>query len=226
MNDRKEVKAVTWKVTQDIVVPRKTGKTLRVNKGQIFRAIVYEGKQVLDLNFLNAHNFKEHFASELSAVLNSMQKMGGYYRLTKLYSKPPYENVMATVLDDKVGSGARGGERGGHFLEAHCTNRLLELLGNPEARTCSDNFADAFSEIGLRQEDTFDQSIFNVWMNSWVGEDGGMNFARPLAEKGDSIDFLAEMDLVAVFSLCPLELNECNDFKAKALRFQILDWEE
>jgi uncharacterized protein YcgI (DUF1989 family) len=174
---------------------------------------------------LNAHNYKEHFAAEFSAVLNSLQGMGGYYRLTKLYSRPPYENVMATVMDDQVGSGARGGGRAGHFMMSHCSNRLLECRGLPGGRSCSDNFADAFSEIGLKQEDTYDQTIFNVWMQSWIGEDGSMNWARPLAETGDYIDFLAEMDLIAVFSVCPTEANPCNDYRAKALRFQVLEWE-
>ncbi len=216
---------MAWEVVQDLVVPRCTGKTLAVNKGQLFRVIEYEGKQVLDLTFLNAHNYKEHFAAELSAVLNSIQGMGGYYRLTKLYSKPPYENIMATVMDDKVGSGARGGERAGHYIDdGHCSNRLLEFLGLPAARTCSDNLADAFSEIGLKQEDTFDTTIFNVWMQSWTSEDGSMNYARPLAETGDYIDFLAEMDLIAVLSVCPSESLPVNDYRAKALRFQILEW--
>jgi len=217
---------MAWKVVQDVIVPRCTGKTMRVNKGQVFRVIEYEGKQVLDLTFLNAHNYKEHFAGEFSAVLNSMQGMGGYYRLTKLYSKPPYENVMATVIDDKVGSGTRGGERAGHFMMCHCSKRLFGYFGAPDARSCSDNFADAFSEIGLKQADTYDETIFNVWMHSWIGEDGSMNFARPLAETGDYIDFLAEMDIIAVFSVCPTEESPCNDFRAKALRFQILEWEE
>jgi uncharacterized protein len=217
---------MAWKVIEDIVVPRDTGKTMRVNKGQMFRVIEYEGKQVCDLTFLNAHNYKEQYASEYSAVLNSMQGIGGYYRLTKLYSKPPFENVMATVTDDKVGSGTRGGERAGHFMMCHCSKRLFGFLGDPDARTCSHNFADAFSEIGLKQEDTYDESIFNVWMQSWISEDGGMNFARPLAETGDYIDFLAEMDIIAVFSVCPTEVGPCNDFRAKALRFQILEWED
>ncbi len=217
---------MAWEVVQDLVVPRCTGKTLRVNKGQVLRVIEYEGKQVLDLNFLNAHNHKEHFAAEFSAVLNSIQGMGGYYRLTKLYSKPPYENVMATVMDDKVGSGVRGGERAGHFMGGHCSNRELEFFGLPGARTCSDNFADAFSEIGVKQEDTYDLTVFNVWMQSWIDEDGSFNFARPLAETGDYIDFLAEMDLIAVLSVCPMEITPCNDYRAKALRFQILEWED
>lgn len=217
-----------WKVVQDVVAPRCTGKTMKVRKGQIFRVIEYEGKQVLDLNFINARNFREHYSAGLSAFLNSIQGMGGYYRLTRLYSKPPYENVMATVMDDRVGSGFRGGERAGHFVyDGHCSTRRAEFSGFPGARTCSDNFADAFGEIGIRQEDTWDATTFNPWMHSWVGEDGGMNFARPLAETGDYIDFLAEMDLVAVFSVCPEELQSpCNDYRAKALRFQIMEWDE
>ena len=215
------------KVVQDVVVPRSTGKTMRVDRGQIFRVIEHEGKQVVDLTFLNAHNYKEHFAAEFSAVLNSIQGIGGYYRLTKLYSKPPYENVMATVIDDKVGQGGRGGERAGHFMLCHCSKRLVEHLGAPPGvRTCSDNFADAFREIGLEQADTYDETIFNVWMHSWLSEDGSVNFAPPLAEVGDHIDFLAEMDLMAVFSVCPDESSPCNDFKAKALRFQVLESED
>jgi uncharacterized protein len=216
---------MAWKVIEDIVVPRDTGKTMRVNKGQMFRVIEYEGKQVCDLTFLNAHNYKEQYASEYSAVLNSMQGMGGYYRLTKLYSKPPFENVMATVTDDKVGSGTRGGERAGHFMMCHCSNRLFEFMGAPDARTCTHNFADALSEIGLKQEDTYDESVFNVWMNSWVSEDGSMNFSRSLAEAGDYIDFLAEMDIIAVISVCPAE-GVPSRARAKALRFQILEWED
>lgn len=216
---------MSFNVVRDLVVPESSGKTMAINKGQVFRVIAHEGKQVVDLTFLNARNYKEHFAAEYSAMLNSMQGIGGYYRLTKLYSKPPYENVMATVTNDKVGSGNRGGERGGHFMMCHCSKRLLDHLGFPGTRTCSDNFADAFKEIGLAQEDTYDETIFNVWMHSWVGEDGAMCSAPPLAEKNDYIDFLADMDLIAVISVCPDETSPCNDFKAKALRFQVLEKE-
>ena len=93
----------------------------------------------------------------------------------------------------------------------------------PDTRTCSDNFADAFREIGLAQEDTYDETIFNVWMQSWITEDGAMNFAPPLAEKGEYIDFLAEMDVIAVCSVCPDGSSPCNDFEPKALRMQILE---
>ena len=212
------------RIVQDLVVPKSTGGTMRVERGQTFRAIAHEGKQVLDLTFLNALNYREHFSAELSAFLNSLEGTGGYYRLTKLYSKPPYENVLATVTSDIVGSGGRGGERGGHDIDdGHCTRRLLEFMGFPGDRTCSDNFADAFAQVGLRQEDTFDSTIFNVWMNSWTDERGDMQFERPLVEKGDHIDFLAHIDLIAVFSVCPLRHGPCNDYEPKGLRLQVLE---
>jgi len=217
---------MTQHVVQDVVVPKCSGKTIRVEKGQIFRVIAHEGKQVVDLTFLNADNHKEQFAAEHSSMVNSLKGLGGYYRLTHLYSKPPYENVMATVVEDFVGSGGRGGERAGHFMMCHCSKRLLDHLGFPGTRTCSDNFEDAFKELGVRQEDIYDESIFNVWMNSWIGEDGGMCSEPPLVETGDHIDFQAEINLVAVISVCPDETSPCNDFKAKALRFQVLESEE
>ena len=42
---------MAWKVIEDLVVPKCSGKTLRVDKGQVFRVMEHEGKQVLDLTF-------------------------------------------------------------------------------------------------------------------------------------------------------------------------------
>ena len=43
------------KVLQEIIVPRCSGKTLRVNRGQIFRVLAHEGKQVADLTLSLIH---------------------------------------------------------------------------------------------------------------------------------------------------------------------------
>jgi uncharacterized protein YcgI (DUF1989 family) len=37
------------RVVQDLVVPKYSGKTIPVRRGQLFRAIASEGKQVLDV---------------------------------------------------------------------------------------------------------------------------------------------------------------------------------
>ena len=70
---------MTQHVVQDVVVPKCSGKTIRVEKGQIFRVIAHEGKQVVDLTFLNADNHKEQFAAEHSSMVNCLKGLGGYY---------------------------------------------------------------------------------------------------------------------------------------------------
>ena len=42
---------MSWEVVEDIVVPKSTGKTMKIKKGQTFRVIEHEGKQVVDLTF-------------------------------------------------------------------------------------------------------------------------------------------------------------------------------
>ena len=80
------------KVIDDFVIPKCTGKGFRVNRGQAFRVIQDEGKQVAGLIFLNAHNFKEQFEAMFSGgSLNDVQNIGHFYKLSKLYSKVPYE---------------------------------------------------------------------------------------------------------------------------------------
>ena len=38
-------------IVKDIVIPKCSGKTMKVGKGQVFRVIAHEGKQVADLTF-------------------------------------------------------------------------------------------------------------------------------------------------------------------------------
>ena len=77
---------MSLEIIKSVIAPKARGGTLRIKRGQIFRVIAHEGKQVLDLTFLNANNYKEQYASELSACIASIKGEGGYYRLSKLYS--------------------------------------------------------------------------------------------------------------------------------------------
>jgi len=51
---------------------------------------------------------------------------------------------------------------------------------------------------------------------------GTQVFMRPSCEKGDYIDFLAEMDILVAATSCPAE-NIINDYDPKALKYQILE---
>lgn len=208
---------MSGKVINEFVIPRCTGKAFRINKGHAFRVIEHDGKQVASLMFFNAHNYKEQFMAEFSgAALNYFAGIGNYYRLSKLYSKVPYENVMLTVTDDKVGH---------HYLGAHCTKTMMEILKAPGHRSCTDNFNDALREFGLTLEDVYSASVFNAFMNAHIDPkgDGTIRINPPLAEKDDYIEFLAEMNVLVAVSVCPDDKSATNDYLCKAIRIQILE---
>ena len=204
------------KVINEFVIPRCTGKAFRVNKAQVLRVIEHEGKQVASLIFLNAHNYKEQFMAEFSGALNNVTGTGTFYRLSKLYSKVPYENVMLTVIDDKIGH---------HFLGPHCTRAMMEIWNAPGHPSCTDNFEHALREYGLLLEDIYSPSVFSAFMNACIDPkgDGAIHIAPPLAEKGDYIDFLAEMDVLVAVSVCPDDKSATNDYSCKAIKIQILE---
>jgi uncharacterized protein len=210
-----EKETMSSKVINEFVIPKCTGKAFRVNKGQLFRVIEHEGKQVASLIFLNAHNYKEQFMAEYSGGLNYASGVGSHYRLSKLYSKIPFENVMLTVTDNKVGD---------HFLGPHCTRTMMDILGAPGHRSCSDNFADALGEFGLELEDVYSPSVFNAFANNFQIDpkgDGTLRIGPPRTEKGDYIEFRAEMDVLVAVSVCPDDKSAMNDHSCKAIQIQI-----
>lgn len=204
------------KVIHDFVIPKCAGKAFKVNTGEMFRVIEHEGKQVASLMFFNAHNYKEQFMAEFSGGLNYFHPshLGSHYRLSKLYSKVPYENVMLTVTDNKIGD---------HFLGTHCTRTMMEIWKAPDHRSCSDNFSDALKEFGLALEDIYSPSVLNAFANVRIDPkgDGTVRIEPPRSEQGDYIEFLAEMDVLVAVSVCPDDKSAMNDHLCKAIRIQI-----
>ncbi len=207
------------KVIEDFVIPKCTGKAFKLNKGQLFRVIEHEGKQVAGLMFFNAHDYREQFMAEFSGGLNYFQppdlgSVGSHYRLGELYSKVPYENLMLTVTDNKIGD---------HFLGTHCTKTTMDILKAPGHRSCSDNFSDALCEFGLALEDIYSPSVFNAFANVTIDQsgDGNIHIEPPRSKQGDYIEFQAEMDVLVAVSACPDDKSAINDHACKAIQIQI-----
>jgi len=202
----------------DFVIPKCSGKAFKLRKGQLLRVVEHEGKQVASLMFFNAENYKEQFMAEFSGGLNFAHPdhLGSHYRVAKLYSKVPYENVMLSVTDNEIGD---------HFLGTHCTRTMMEIWGVPGHRSCSDNFSDALSEFGLALEDVYSPSVLNAFANVYLDPqgDGEIRIQPPRSEQGDSIEFLAEMDVLVVVSVCPDDQSPMNDHRCKAIEIQIFE---
>ena len=125
---------------------------------------------------------------------------------------------MLTVTENKIGD---------HFLGPHCTRTMMEILGAPGHRSCSDNFSDALEEFGLELGDIYSPSVFNAFANVRIDPrgDGTIRIDPPRSEKGDYIEFLAEMDVLVAASACPDDKSAMNDHSCKAIQVRILNAE-
>ncbi|MDW5615086.1 urea carboxylase-associated family protein [Mycolicibacterium sp. D5.8-2] len=209
MNQRREL-------VEQFTLQKCSGRAFPLERGQVLRVTAHEGKQVADLKFINRGNPKEQFSSSWSVLLNTMEGTGTSHSITKLWSKPPFENVMLKVVRDDV---AR------HFLNGSCSRRWAELSGGMNAvvegdKTCWDLFDDALRPFGLGAEDTDSQGTFNVFMSVSHDNDGGLIFEAPRCRLGDAIEFEAEMDVLVAAVSCP-DKNEINDFAPKGMQYEI-----
>lgn len=88
-----------------------------------------------------------------------------------------------------------------------CDSRRYEIyFGVKGHRSCCDNFLEAMADVpwGAR---TVPNPPFNVFMNSPVLADGPLGIGEPRLKAGDRITMRAEMDIVGVVSICPMDLT-------------------
>ena len=210
------------KTIEEFIIPRGTGKSFHLAAGQILRITAHEGKQVADVKFINAHDHREQFCAWWSSCLNSERPSslitGGTKRITELFSKPPWERVLLRVIDDKVGD---------HLFNGACSPRIRELM--PEfkylgSKTCVDLFREVLAPHGIGLEDLEASGTFNVFMPVRFKDDeaGTWEFLPPSCEKGDFIEFQAEMDILVAATSCP-QVAIINDYDPKAMMYQIFE---
>ena len=193
-------------IIRDEIVPARHGMAVEVQKGQVMRIHLVEDYQMGDCVFYNANDYKEWFHVGQSWFINHRLGTGNAKSFKHFYSKPPRENVMLTALEDTVKDHAGN-------LAARCSRRLLDLTGRTsQERSCQLNLEEALQPYGLTGDDIGD--IFNVFMTVELDTDGGITTVLSKAKKGDYIDLLAEMDVLAAVSACPAEVV-IDDYRPK-----------
>ena len=201
-------------VVLDDIIPARHGRAYEVKKGQVLRIYEVEDSQVSDLVFFNAHDYKEWFHVGQSWLTNYSLGTGDAKNFKHFYSKPPRENVMLTVVEDTVKNHwANQGSR--------CSKRSLERRGiSFQGRSCQQILEEALAPYGLTGDDIGD--AFNLFFNVELDENGRFTARACTARKGDYIDLLAEMDVLAGVSACPAD-NIVNDYRPKPLGVKILE---
>jgi uncharacterized protein YcgI (DUF1989 family) len=202
------------KVIDEFIIPAGYARAFVVQRRQILSIIQIEGPQMADAAFLNANDYKEVFHAGMTVALNMINGEGTMQRVKKLYSKPPRDNLMLTVVNDSVG--VHLAWNGGR-----CSRKFYEQYANdPNHRNCQDNLAEALAAYGLAGDDVPD--VFNAFMNVKGIEEGRFEILMPASRKGDHICLRAEMDILAAVSACPFDLL----YTPKPIQIKITQSEE
>lgn len=189
------------------VIPARSGTAFALHAGETLKVVDAEGEQVADLLAFNSQDVREAISSG-----RTFDYASRIYLTTgdPLYSNR--SNVMLRIVDDTVGRH--------DFLLTPCSREMFRIIygeANPH-QGCFGNLAAALEPHGILP-DTI-PTAFNCFMNVPVdGATGVIRVLPPLSKAGDSISFLAEMDLIIGLTAC--SAGQSNNFSFKPIHYEI-----
>jgi uncharacterized protein len=195
-------------LTDEHVIEPGTGKALELRRGQVLRIEQLVGEQCADFNCFNLHDYKEFFHTGRTRHMHGLNPSTGDF----LWSAPPRERPMAAIVADTTGSN--------DILYSRCSAFLFEYQYGLDVHTnCHDIQSEAQREYGLTPDDVHDS--FNFFMNTGIDASGRPFIAGNMARRGDYVEILALIDLLAVPSVCGADVMATSSFELKPLRLGI-----
>lgn len=172
-----------------IVLEPVSGRALPVFKGETLRITQLEGGQCVDFNCYNLHDYKEHMSVGVTRRQGMRIKQGHF-----IWSNPPRFSPMmevTTIPDTCVTD----------MIAPRCNGAMFEIMFGFETHTnCTDTFSEAVGEYDLSPDDLHDS--LNMWMNTGLTPEGRTTYHWNTARKGDYVELLALMDVLAVPIVC------------------------
>lgn len=182
------------------VLPIRSGRAWEVPAGHLCRIVAVEGPQVGDLNIWNRHDPRERMWAARTRQLQAAHVT----TYDRLWSTLPFLRPLATITGDSLagyGTDSEGG-RVHDLLGSRCdpyVNRLL--TGEDFDFHCHSNLARAVLSYGLTEYDVHD--VLNVFQCTGLNDEDRYFMKACPAQRGDFLEFFAEMDLLCALSTCP-----------------------
>ena len=196
------------KIIQDVPVPRNTGRSFVLKKGQVIRVI---GTSIVDLVAFNLHDLTDRFDQARTKVYNrTIFVTTGHKLLTRA------NHFLLTIKEDTY-------KEGTHDLQHGMCSRARFELAAKEGRLaqyyfreippdeipdhgCWENLQDAFKGYDIAPEDI--PSPFNIVQSmEVVGREGKLVWQqvrdRPEPGKPAYVELRAEIDCLVGLSACP-----------------------
>ena len=186
-----------------------TGKAVELRQGQILRIEQVEGGQCVDFNCFNLHDYKEFMHCGRTRTVHGFNPSRGAF----MWSAPPRERAMLYILADTYGRN--------DVLFPRCSAYVYESAYGFDVHTnCHDIQAEAQREYGLTPDDVHDS--FNLFMCTEVTLDGHATMTRQNAQRGDYVELLALMDVLAVPNVCGADVMRTSNFSLKPMKLTVL----
>ncbi|KAF2828268.1 hypothetical protein CC86DRAFT_207284 [Ophiobolus disseminans] len=207
--------------TQDFVVPPRSGRAWKVQKGEVWRLSTPSGAQVGDLNIWNSHDPRERFWAARTRQLQGSHVMEG----DRLWSNLPFMRPLCGLIKDncllkdappssnpsEIGREHSRDERGAQtqfngrchdLLGTRCDPYVSHMLtGASYDFHCHSNLVRAVLPYGLTEFDVHD--VLNVFQVTGLDAQGRYFMEASPATKDSYITFFAEQDLLCALSTCP-----------------------
>jgi uncharacterized protein YcgI (DUF1989 family) len=195
-----------------IEIPARSGKAVRVRKGQRIKVINTKGQQVVDTWAFNANDLHEFMSMEHSRVAIGRIIPAIDDALVTNRRRP-----ILTLVEDTSG--------GIHdTLFAACDRWRYEVLGHTGYHdSCTDNLAAGLAALGLTPPET--PAPLNLFMNIPVVDGNRVEVRPPVSTPGSYVTLIAELDCIAAFSACPQDMVPVNglDMRPTEVHLEILD---
>lgn len=183
-------------IFEDTVVAPRAPWSRLIKKGQALRMVDVEGQQAIDFLCFGAEPYegqveRYHMPNTIKIPKNVFLNEG-----TILYSQ--FARPMMTITADSCG---------GHDTIFGCCSFAVDQVryGKQNIESCQRNFEREMARHGLGPEHVVANA--NFFMNVPIGSDGHVEIANSQSRAGDFVDLRADMDVIAVLSNCPQELN-------------------
>ncbi|MBI2462531.1 MAG: urea carboxylase-associated family protein [Candidatus Rokubacteria bacterium] len=182
---------------EEILVRGRTGHAFVLARGERFKVVDVQGKQVSDLVAFLRDDPTERFSPGNTRKLNGRLKIsrGGILYSTKC-------RPLLRITEDTVGEH--------DLLFSSCSAydyRVRFGLTAPHA-SCLGILAGVLAPYGVSEPMIPDP--FNIFQHTEVTPEWGLVTREPLSKPGDFIELQAEADCLVALTACPQDRNPCN----------------
>ena len=187
------------RIIGDAVVPARAPWSARVGRGDVLRLVDLEGQQAVDFLCYNAKD-----AAERYSAANTIKAPGQIFIGEGSVLRSSLARPMMTVIADTCGR---------HDTIFGCCSFEIDEVryGRTNDESCQRNFERELARHGIGPEHVV--ANVNFFMYVPVGPDGAAQITGARSKAGDYVDLRAEMDVLAVLSNCPEEMNPATGSK-------------